>query len=323
MEVIKRKIFNFYSIFRYLSLKNSMKKLEKEEFIKKAKEIHGNKYDYSKVNYMNNKKKVIIKCSIHGDFNKSPNMHLNNQGCPICGKISKSKNKTLTTKKFIEKAKEIHGDKYDYSLVKYKSYEEEVIIKCSLHGEFKQKPHSHILGSGCKKCGNVNSKTVNEIIKLSKLKHGDKYDYSKVEYVNAKTKIKIICPKHGEFEQLHNNHILGQGCPICKESKGEKAIRNFFKDNGLYFMSQKRFKECRDIKPLPFDFYLPNYNMCIEYDGEQHFKPTKRFGGIKGFNKIIKTDKIKTEFCLKNGVNLIRIKYNEDVIEKLKYVFSN
>jgi very-short-patch-repair endonuclease len=320
MEVIKRKIFELFNTNRYLLF---MKRLTTEEFIEKAKLIHGDKYDYSSIQYKNNKSKVLIKCPIHGQFQQTPNSHLDNQGCPTCGKLSKVENKTLTTEKFIEKAKLIHGDKYDYSSIQYKSYDGKVLIKCPIHGQFQQTPHSHILGSGCQSCGNVNPKTSDEIIKLSILKHGNKYDYSLVNYINAKTKIKIMCPKHGEFEQLHNHHILGQGCPICKESKGEKVVRNYLKHNNLDFIKQKRFTECRDIRPLPFDFYLPDYNICIEYDGIQHFKPIKRFGGEKGYEKIIKTDKIKTEFCLKNNIKLIRLKYNDDINERLNYEFNN
>ncbi len=320
MEVIKRKIFKLFIISRYLLY---MRRLTTEKFIEKAKQVHGDKYDYSYVDYKNNKTKVLIICPIHGEFEQTPNSHLDNQNCSKCGKISKIENKKLTTEKFIKKAKQVHGDKYDYSSVKYGLYDDKILIICPIHGEFEQTPHSHILGSGCQACGNVNSKTNDEIVKLSKLKHGDKYDYSLVNYINAKTKIKIICPKHGEFEQLHNHHILGQGCPICKESKGEKIIRNYLKNNNLFFIKQKRFTDCRDIRPLPFDFYLPNHNICIEYDGIQHFKPINRFGGIKGYEKIIKTDKIKTEYCLKNNIKLIRVKYNDDVNERLAYEFNN
>ena len=272
MEVVKRKILKLLGVNMYLL---DMRKLTTEEFIEKAKLKHGDKYDYSKVKYTNNKIKVKIICPIHGEFEQTPNCHLDNQGCPICGDASFIVKKTLTTEEFIEKAKLKHGDKYDYSKVFYNSYDNKIKIICPLHGEFEQTPHSHIIGSGCKCCGKVNSKSLSEIIYLAKLKHGDKYNYSETKYINAKTKLKIICNKHGEFEQLHNHHILGQGCPICKESKGEKAIRIFLKTIGVEFIKQKRFKNCKDIRTLPFDFYLPDYNICIEYDGEQHFKPIK------------------------------------------------
>ena len=318
MEVVKRKILELSLIVRYLL---DVRKLRIEEFIERAKLIHGDKYDYSKVNYVNNKTKISIICPIHGEFEQTPNCHLDNQGCPNCGNESFRLKKMLTIQEFVNQAKLIHGSKYDYSNVIYKGYDDEVKIICPTHGEFEQTPHSHLNGSGCQRCGNVKPKSLDEIIQLSKSFHGDKYDYSKTKYINAKTKIKIICPEHGEFEQLHNHHILGQGCPICKESKGEKIIRLFLKTKGIKFIKQKRFKECKDIRPLPFDFYLPEHNICIEYDGEQHFRPIKRFGGDAGYQKILKTDKIKNNFCLKNGFKLIRVKYNDDVNEKLNHVF--
>lgn len=300
-----------------------MKKLNNTEFIDKAILIHNGKYDYSLIEYKTNKTKIKIICPIHGVFEQTPNCHLSGQGCQQCGNESFKEKKKLTKEGFIERAILRHGNKYDYSLLNYKSYEEKVKIICPIHGAFEQTPHSHLNGSSCQRCGNVNSKTLNEIIFLSKLKHDNKYDYSKSEYINAKTKLKIICPKHGEFEQLHNHHILGQGCPICKESKGEKAIRVFLSKIGLNYIKQKKFNGCKDIRPLPFDFYLSDLNLCIEYDGEQHFKPVKRFGGVTGFEMIQKRDRIKTKFCFDNNINLIRISYKDDVNEKLNGIFCN
>jgi hypothetical protein len=299
-----------------------MRKLTTNEFIVKCAMIHGNVYDYSLVDYKNNKTKVKIICSIHGEFEQTPNCHLDNQGCPYCGREKFKLNKTLSNNKFINKAKNIHNGIFDYSLVEYKKYDEKVKIICSIHGEFEQTPHSHLLGSGCQHCGGVKRKNLYEFIKQAKEKHGDKYDYSLVDYINTKTKVKILCPKHGEFNQLTNNHILGQGCPICKESKGEKVVRNYLISNNLKFIKQKYFNDCKDIRPLPFDFYLPDYNVCIEYDGIQHFKPIDIFGGEKGFNRVKKTDLIKTNYCLNNDIRLIRVNYNEDVNEKLKNEFG-
>jgi hypothetical protein len=300
-----------------------MRKQTKIDFIEKAVLVHGDKYNYSLVEYINNKTKVKIICSEHGEFEQTPNCHLSGQGCPKCGKDSFVVNKKLTNNKFIEKAVLVHGNKYNYSLVNYLSYENNITIICPIHGEFEQTPHSHINGSGCQKCGNVSPKSLDEIVKLSKDKHGSKYDYSLVNYVNAKTKIKIICPIHGEFEQNVIHHLNGQGCPICKESKGEREIRDFLTNKNIDFIKQKRFPDCKDIRPLPFDFYLPDLNICIEYDGIQHYKPVSRFGGLKSFELIKKRDKIKNNYCLINKIKLVRFSYQYNINEKLNELFSN
>lgn len=165
---------------------------------------------------------------------------------------------------------------------------------------------------------NMKKNTIDYFIAKAILKHENKYDYSLVNYINNKNKVKIICTTHGEFEQRPDHHLKGQGCPICKESKGEREIRKYLNDNNINFISQKRFKECRNILPLPFDFYLPDYNICIEYDGEQHFK---KFRFEKTNENLIarqNNDKIKKNFCDKNKISLLRISYNENILNLLK-----
>jgi hypothetical protein len=181
-----------------------------EEFIQKAKLVHGDKYNYSKVEYINNHTKVTIICPKHGEFKQQPANHLNNMGCPKCvGNIK------LTTTDFLSKAKEIHGDKYDYSKVEYVGIFNHVKIICPIHGEFEQTPRQHLKGRGCYKCGGTQKYTQNEYVIKAKELHGDKYDYSKVNYLGGRKDIIIICPKHGEFKQKAGQHIHGSGCPNC------------------------------------------------------------------------------------------------------------
>lgn len=123
--------------------------------------------------------------------------------------------KRLTKSEFIKKAVSVHGKKYDYSLIEYKNNSTMVIIKCPIHGNFYQTPHKHLLGHGCPLCGGTTLLTNEEFISKARTIHGDKYDYSNVEYINAKEKVRIICPEHGEFLQNPNNHLQGQGCPKC------------------------------------------------------------------------------------------------------------
>ena len=290
-----------------------MKRLTTEQFISKANDVHNYKYDYSLVEYNGIKTKVKIICKEHGEFAQTPDSHLNGNGCPKC-----SGNVKLTTEQFISKANEVHNYKYDYSWVEYKNRSTKVKIICKEHGEFAQTPNSHINGKGCPKCsGNVKLTTEQFISKANDV-HNYKYDYSLVEYNGIKTKVKIICKEHGEFAQTPRGHLNGRGCPKCNSSKGELIIEKYLKGNNINYESQKRFKDCKNKKPLPFDFYLTDYNICIEYDGEQHFKSKSIWGGEEELNLIKIKDNIKTKYCEDKGIKLIRISYWEkDNIEEI------
>jgi len=197
-----------------------MKKLTKEQFIEKAKAIHGDKYNYSKVNYVNNSTKVTIICPKHGEFQQRPDDHtVRNAGCKQCGIEARAIKKTLKLHEFIAKSVKMHGLKYDYSNTVYVNSKIKVSILCPIHGVFEQKPFEHIGGQGCPKCAGKNV-TTDEFITKAKLVHGDKYDYSKVNYVNNTVKITILCHKHGEFEQSPNNHLSGSGCYLCPTRAG-------------------------------------------------------------------------------------------------------
>ena len=192
-------------------------------FIEKAKKVHGDKYNYSKVEYERSNKKVCIICPIHGEFCQTPNKHLCGDGCPKCGhKHTWDKRGRITTEEFIERARKVHGDKYDYSKVEYKNTRTKVCIICPIHAEFWQKPIDHLKGCKCPFCAGKNMNT-KEFIRKAILIHGDKYDYSKVNFINSRSKICIICPKHGEFWMTASNHLSNHGCPKCK---AEKMVQN-------------------------------------------------------------------------------------------------
>lgn len=288
------------------------------EFINKAKLIHGNLYDYTKTNYVGSKKNVEIICLLHGSFSQRATNHLQGKGCIKCSHNKISINKIKSNEIFINNAILSHGNKYDYSLVNYVDSKTKVKIICPIHGIFEQTPNGHLKGNNCDKCGGSCDLTIDEIIKKAKLIHGDKYDYSLTKCVKTNKKIKIICSKHGEFNQILNGHLQGQGCPICKESKGENKIRLYLEENNFKYIHQHKFIECKHKKVLPFDFYLPDYNICIEFNGTQHYKPVKWFGGDKNFETQQLRDKIKMEYCRENNIPLIIIKHNEDVVNKLE-----
>jgi len=303
----------------YGSIKSTTK-----EFIEKAKKIHENKYDYSKVEYINNKTKIKIICFIHGEFEQKPLNHLEGNGCPKCGIKKSGEEKILKTKNsFIKKSQKIHNKKYDYSKVNYIGNKNKIKIICPEHGEFEQLPFSHLRGHGCPKCANIIisnkiKSNTNDFIEKAKQVHNNKYNYCLIDYKNAITKVKIICPKHGEFQQEANSHLQGRGCPKCFLSTGEKIISKFLDENNIKYILQKKYNGCKFKRPLLFDSFLPDYNCCIEYDGIQHFKPIKRFGGEIGFKRTEKNDKIKNDYCKNNGIKLIRISYTmKNKIEKI------
>ena len=295
------------------------KRLTTQEFIELSKEIHGDKYDYSLVEYKSAHVKVKIICPIHGIFEQEPNDHKRGFGCRKCAGTQK-----LTNDEFIQKAKEIHGDKYDYSKVNYKNANTKIKILCPKHGMFKQTPYKHLLGQGCSTCANNIPYTTKQFIEKVKEKHKNKYDYSLVNYERANIKIKIMCPLHGIFKQKAYMHLKGNGCPQCKESKGEKIIRKYLESNNINFIYQKTFNNCKNKKLLPFDFYVPYKNLLIEYDGIQHFKVINYFGGRKGFQNLKKNDEIKNKFAKENNIKLLRIPYYQfnNIISKLdKIIF--
>ena len=321
-------------IERIISERYSYKDEKTKNFIRKALRKHGNRYDYSNVVYVRTDEKVEIICRVEGheSFLQTPHNHLRKQGCLIC-----SGKRKLTLEEFIRRAREVHGYKYNYDKVKYLNIHTKVIIICPKHGEFKQIPKDHLNGHGCLKCqheklAKEQTLTLDEFIKRAKEIHGvEKYDYSEVNYINYQTKVIIICRKHKKpykFSQTPHNHLNGVGCPKCRASKGEITISNFLIKNKIEFEEEKWFKNCRNKFPLPFDFYLPQYNLCIEYDGQQHFIPidfsfkmTEK-QKLENFKQLKTRDKIKTDYCKSNNINLLRIRYDENIEEKLTEYFQ-
>jgi len=286
-----------------------------KEFTQKAKQVHGDKYDYSLVDYKNMNIKVKIICPEHGIFKQLPSAHIAGRQCSKC-----SNRLRYTTEEFTQKAKQVHGDKYDYSLVDYKNNKIKVKIICPEHGIFKQKPIDHILGGNCSKCSQVYQYTTEEFIDKAKEVHDDKYNYSLTNYINNKTKVDIICPEHGVFKQKPANHLYGQGCPICNESKGEKAVAKYLDDNNIKYIREYRFNDCKDKRVLPFDFYIKNKNVLIEFDGGQHKKAIEYFGGKEGLENIKRRDIIKTQYAKRHNIKLIRINNINEILDKLKHI---
>lgn len=222
-----------------------------------------------------------------------------------------------THQEFINESISINGNKYDYSLVEYINSHIKVKIICPQHGMFKQTPYHHINGHGCIKCKgdqqsiNQRQKGKDTFKTKANIIHEYKYDYSLVEYESSRKKIIIKCSTHGEFKQTPFDHLQGSGCSKCNTSKGELKIEHWLISNKINYVSQKRFTNCKNKLPLPFDFYIPKLNICIEFDGQQHFIQNQHWGGIRTLESTQKNDGIKTNYCDNNNIKLIRIPYSE------------
>ena len=282
-------------------------KLTQDEFIRKANLVHGNKYDYSKVNYVGAESKVCIICPKHGEFWQTPHRHLRGDRCPMCSKRAR-----LNTEEFIRRAKEIHGNKYDYSKVEYVNNNTKVCIICPEHGEFWQTPTSHFAGNGCPSCGAISTGLKKRISKEDFVEraakvHNGKYDYSKTNLSLVTKPVTITCPLHGDFEQLPSKHLYGHGCPICGSKNNLTEIRFFEKLKSAFgaVEYQKVFPFLQSGSSVQkIDFYLPDYNVGIELNGRQHYMPIDIWGGDEGFNLTRMRDLTKYNKCKYNGVKL-------------------
>ena len=418
-----------------------------ESFIKKAKEIHGDKYDYSITVYSYMLEKIFIKCKKHGLFKQRATNHIRGNGCPKCSNPNYSPKFSWTKEKFIKKCEELWNNKYDYSLIdeniilkesdikiidkndgliylqksyshrigkkptlmcvesvleklkkingdlysydfftkkiigstrkikiidnltgdvfvkeirhlligelprkvtlnrfklrsnkihnnkydyklikKFENLYEEVEIICPDHGIFKQSAFKHIIGHGCHECGKItNSWTLQEFKNAANKIHMNVYNYDLVKFNTISDKIKIICPEHGLFTQRVDSHLNGHMCKFCslRNSRGEFLIKTYAEKNNHEFFHNHTFPDCKHKGLLFFDFYFPKYNMCIEFDGIQHFEINKYFGGEKSFEDQKIRDEIKNEYCIKNNIKLIRINFKEitKISEILNLIF--
>ena len=269
-------------------------KYNQDQFIKMAKEKWGDKYDYSLTEYVNttNKIKIIYDGIVYEQF---PMGHLK---YPVEFNMSEEI--------FLIKAHRKWKDKYDYSLMEYKTTTDK--IKIIYDGViYEQSPANHLNYAPELR----NTQTLENFIECSEKIHGGKYTYDKSIYINSKTKMIITCPKHGDFEQVPLSHLRGSGCPVCNESRGESSIRKYLTINKIDFKTQKTFKGCQYVSLLKFDFYLPEYNLCIEFDGIQHFEAFEFFGGEEALLKNMERDDIKNQYCIDNNIKLLRIRYDE------------
>ena len=368
---------------RGCSLCSKEKRTEENKYkiIERCSKVHNNRYDYSKVSFTKQRDKVCIICPEHGEFWQSMDAHLRGEQCPECAKENSIKKKAKTSKQFINEAIKVHGDKYDYSKVEYINDRTEVCIICPEHGEFWQKPNSHLQGSNCPKCAGNAKKTTEDFIKQVQKKFGDiydfskteynglhkpvtviyngkeitteavrfltsktpitfervrcqedfiekakkvhcnKYDYSKVEYINNVTPVCIICPEHGEFWQKPAIHLQGSGCKECKISSLEERMMLKLKENNIQFEHIYRPEWLSSgLSHQSIDLYLPEYNVGIECQGGQHFRNVPLFRDnvesnierdIRKYNKC--NDRLKLLYLVDKHIK------KKDIIDNEKY----
>ena len=285
----------------------------------KAFNIHDGKYEYSKFTYTSMKSKSVIICPEHGEFQQSMSSHIYSKaGCPICANINKKIKNYATHESVMLKLNDIFN--YDFPIFEYSGQKSKIKFICDKHGLQEQLLNNMLQGHGCKDCSKekmiydmtmVSDDIIKNCLKIHKYTYPDK-DYNLQSHGN------IICDKHGPFTQIMSNHMHGQGCPSCNTSQGEKQILKYLTDCKIAFKHEYKFDDCLDKSRLRFDFYLSDLNICIEYDGIQHFEEVEFFGGKEAFIETQRRDKIKNDYCKDNDIKLIRISYkNKKNIDKI------
>jgi hypothetical protein len=249
-------------------------------------------------------------------------------GCPKCGEINTGKLNQKGWEAVHDLFLVAHGAKYSYDKVSFINVSEKMKIKCSEHGWFTQKPYTHYGGSGCNKCAveEVHEKQkidFKEFVKRSLGKHGNTFSYNKSSFKDIFTAVEIECSKHGVFSQKPRDHYRGSGCPKCISSRGETLVRLILEEHNILYEEQKKFENLMDKNKLRCDFYLPEYNTVIEYNGLQHYEPISVFGGVNGLMQTQKRDLIKYAYLEANKIELIIIRFDNNnpldyLLEKLK-----
>ena len=286
------------------------------EFIKEYIESFG--YKLLSEEYINSRTKLQLQCPNGHIFKMTYSSFQQGTRCKTCWHKNSSEYFKFTygyVKEYIE------NEGYKLLSTEYINANSYVEVECPKGNKFKTKFGSFKSGHRCRECYFIyeNNKTTThsyEYIKNKMLSEG--YKLLSEEYINAHTKLQVQCPYGHIFEQKYNSFQQGYRCPYCNESKGEKEIRTILNSLNIEYIPQYKFDDCKFKYVLPFDFYLPQYNVLIEFDGVQHFKIIKHFGGFDRFVDRIIRDTIKNEYCKENDIKLIRISYKEiDKIEEI------
>lgn len=315
------------------------KKYSTKEFIEKATRVHNGFFEYKHTEYKGSGEKLIVTCPVHGDFVVKANNHLNGANCQKCRregikhKITKlpkvnSSTKRLTTETFIEKANLVHSNFYSYEKTKYERSNKKLIVTCPIHGDFSITPNHHLSGRGCSYCGKNKQLTTDEFIEKANNIHEHKYLYFKTVYTKTHNDVIITCPEHGDFLQSPANHLKGQGCPKCNESKLEKIVMEYLSKHNIQYKHEAKFVWLKSKRNMRLDFFLPYYNAAIECQGIQHFSLKGFVKKQENLNEIKKRDELKKNLCEEHGIKLfyfsnLGISYPYHVYENIELMFND
>lgn len=282
-----------------------------EEFILKSENMHGNKYVYTNVNYINSRSKVCIICPTHGEFYQSPHLHVAGSGCILCCR-DKLPSKAKSLKNFIEESNKIHGiEKYNYTKVEYKRAHIKVCIICPTHGEFYQSPDNHLHGHGCSSCAGQGRYGIAEFINRANKKHNNKFNYEKVSYKNLQDLVTIICPHHGEFTQHAGSHLRGNGCLKCASNSISKLEHKWLDSLNVPIEYRQLVVHINGKKIRP-DAYNCSTNTIYEFNGDfWHGNPAKYNSedvnpkNKKTFGELYRETEQRRQLILENGFKLV------------------
>lgn len=291
------------------------KKKTHEEYVKEVAQINPNIEVIEQ--YVGSNIKIAHRCKIDGYvWSTQPNIILMGHKCPMCsGRV------VMPHGEYVKKVFDINPDVEVVGT--YNGARNKILHRCKIDGyEWEITPDHILRGVGCPLCSGKLRKTHEQYVK-EVFKINPNIEVLE-EYISYKVPILHMCKIDGhQWYACPSNILFGTGCPQCKASHGEREISAWLSDHLINFEPQKTFNGCKNKKLLPFDFYIPEYNLCIEYDGEQHYMPVKHFGGQTRLEKTIYRDKIKTNYCMANNIQLLRIRYDEDIAISLENFFNN
>ena len=305
------------------------KKRTSEDFDNDMKTLHPNIY-IKEGQFKNRESRICCECLVCGNvWTTSAESLLSGHGCWECYLNKYSEERKKSKEEYEIELKTIHPKinlQSEYNGANNK-------IKCQCKEQDCNYVWETSAGSlltlkyGCPQCALKNAKvnhrqTQNEYV--DKLKNVLPHIDAVSQYVSSSEKMQFYCTIHNEYYyQAPYDALSGKcGCSKCQNrSIGERSVSKFFDDNNITYVSQYRFEDCKNIRTLPFDFYLPDYNICVEYDGELHYKSVDYFGGEKALQDTQMRDDIKTQYCINNNIHLIRIPYWE--FENINTILSS
>jgi len=305
-------------------------RLTTDEFILKANVVHDGAYAYNKVVYINSQSLVTIICKHHGEFNQTPNSHLNGRGCLRCGVASNlcriEKGKPHHSSEFIRKSTDIHEGKYDYSKIVYVNSSTPVVIICPIHTSFSQIPANHLFGKGCPLCANQlrskkNRGTAESFRMNAEKVHGKTYDYSNVVYLLSHVNVEIICRLHGIFYQSPSLHLSGNGCQMCGAMKSASTKTRGAADE---FVAKSRLVhgDKYDYESVNYESNLSKVDIICKIHGVFNQSPQNHLAG-KGCQQCGRMRRIASQtdtrdVFIEKAISVHDDKYTYDEVVYLK-----